>query len=262
MRDPADAHAASQFYTGLVADLYEPLLSEPPRAGDYTAFLDRAGAPALELACGSGLPLVELVERGYDVDGLDSSQDMLGRCHARAADRGVKVTVYRAEMQSFALPRRYRAIFLAGASFTLLTSDEDAARALACMHAHLEPGGSVLIPLESHDLEASRKLIGVTREVATPEGDRLRITIDGIDPSADGRTVRRHLRYERLRSTGEHEVVKRTWERRSWPQEQFREMLVAAGFDKVSFVAPSGGRAAPDRPVFVALARREQSHKP
>ena len=49
MRDPADAHAASQFYTGLVADLYEPLLSEPPRAGDYTAFLDRAGSVLIPL---------------------------------------------------------------------------------------------------------------------------------------------------------------------------------------------------------------------
>jgi hypothetical protein len=37
--------APSQFYTGLIADLYEPLLSEPVRAEDYQAFLDRVGTP-------------------------------------------------------------------------------------------------------------------------------------------------------------------------------------------------------------------------
>jgi SAM-dependent methyltransferase len=77
--------APSQFYTGLVADLYEPLLSSPARADDYVPFLDRSGTPALELACGSGLPLVELVARGYEVHGLDASQEMLDRCRARAA---------------------------------------------------------------------------------------------------------------------------------------------------------------------------------
>ena len=154
----------AQFYTGLVADLYEPLASNHARAEDYVAFLEHSGTPALELACGSGLPLVELVERGYEVEGLDASQDMLDRCYARAADRDVDVTLHLAEMQSFSLSRRYQSIFLAGASFTLLATDEDAASALTRIYAHLEAGGSALIPLEIVDVEAIRKSLGRVRE--------------------------------------------------------------------------------------------------
>lgn len=248
---------ASQFYSGLVADLYEPLLGEIARADDYAPFLDRSGAPALELACGSGLPLVELVERGYDVDGLDASDDMLERCRARAETRGVAVTLHRAEMQSFALPRRYRSIFLAGASFTLLTTDEDAARALACIHEHMLPGGSLLIPLECEDPETARRALGRHREVATASGDRLRVAAVALDVSADGRTLHRRLRYERIPASGAPESVERTWTRRSWSQEQFGALLGGAGFQAVAFRNPSGGRAEPDASVFVAIARRD-----
>ena len=103
--------APSQFYTGLIADLYEPLAGEHARAADYTGFLDRSGTPALELCCGAGRPILDLRELGYDVEGLDASLDMLERCRAAGAARGVEVTLHHAEMQSFALGKRYRAIF-------------------------------------------------------------------------------------------------------------------------------------------------------
>lgn len=252
----ASREAPSQFYTGMVADLYEPLLAERARAGDYVPFLDHSGTPALELACGSGLPLLDLVERGYAVEGLDASADMLARCRARALERGLDVTLHLAEMQSFALARRYRSIFLAGASFTLLTTDEDAARALARIHEHLEPGGSALIPLERMDAEASRAALGRWREISTAAGERLRVAAVALDASADGRTLCHRLRYERIAATGAAEVVERDWERRWWSQQQFREMLEAAHFDKIRFVAPQGGQAGPDARMFVALARR------
>jgi SAM-dependent methyltransferase len=239
-----------------VADLYEPLAMQPSRADDYTLFLERSGTPALELACGSGIPLVELIERGYEVEGLDASADMLDRCRARAARRGVDVRLHLAEMQSFSIPRRYRSIFLAGASFTLLTSDEDASSTLARIHAHLEPGGSALMPLEIADVEAIRHHVGRGREVTTNAGGTLRVTSVGLQVSADGRSLCHRLRYERIPAEGETEVVKRDWRTRCWAQSQFREMLLTAGFETVAFVTPEGERAAADASVFVALARR------
>jgi hypothetical protein len=160
-------------------------------------------------------------------------------------------------MQSFSLPRRYRSIFLAGASFTLLTRDEDAASALARIHAHLEPGGSALIPLETLDVAATRAHLGRAREVRAASGDRLRVALVALDASADGRSLCQRLRYERIPAAGEPEVLERDWERRWWPQPEFAEMLRAAGFRHVSFLSPAGGPAAPDAPVFVALARRD-----
>ena len=246
----------SQFYTGLIADLYEPLVSERSRADDYAPFLDRSGTPALELACGSGSPLLDLVERGYCVEGLDASEDMLDRCQARASERGLEVTLHHAEMQSFALPRRYRSIFLAGASFTLLTSDDDAACTLERIHAHLEPGGSALIPSEIPDLERLPKFLGRFRQVETDAGVRLRVGMVALDVSPDQRSLCHRLRYERFPASGEPEVIERDWRIRWWSQRDFREMLESAGFERVKLLAPGGGLARPDATIFVALAGR------
>jgi SAM-dependent methyltransferase len=250
----------SQFYTGLVADLYEPLVSERSRADDYAPFLERFGTPALELCCGSGLPLLDLVERGFAVEGLDASQDMLDRCRASARERGLEVVLHRAEMQSFSLPRHYRSIFLAGASLTLLTSDQDAARTLERIYAHLEPGGAALVPLEIPDVDATRRSLDHFREVTSEGGDRLRVGAVALAEGEDGQSLSIRLRYERipalLSGNGEPEIVERDWKRRWWSQSAFGQMLDAAGFADIRFLEPERGPARPDASVFVALARR------
>ncbi len=256
MQNHADAQLPSQFYSGLVADLYDALASETSRADQYTPFLDMCGTPALELACGSGAPLIELLERGYHVEGLDSSADMLDLCRSRSAARGLAPKLHFGLMQSFRIPRRYRSIFLAGASFTLLTSDKDAAAALTSIHNHLEPGGHALIPIERLIPEQTRRSIGRYRETTDASGARLRVAILSLDVHADGRSASLRLRYERIPVAGEPVSIERIWERRWWSQEQFRDLLLAAQFAEVTFLDETGSVAESDAPLFVALARK------
>ena len=98
--------------------------------------------------------------------------------------------------------------------------------------------------------------MGRFREVTTAAGDRLRVGVVALDASETERSVRRRLRYERIPATGPCEVVERDWTRRWWSQAQFGAMLLAAGFDRVRFLGPQGGRAPADATVFVALGRR------
>jgi len=104
----------SQFYTGLVADLYAPLKSMSNNPAPYARFIAHSGQPALELGCGDGEPLLDLVAQGLDVEGVDSSPDMLEGCRLNATKRGVQVTLHHQSMESLSLPRRYRSIFLPG----------------------------------------------------------------------------------------------------------------------------------------------------
>ena len=99
MTDPAD------FYTGLVAELYAPLRSFTSDPGEYAAFVASSGEPALELGCGDGDPLLDLRALGLDVDGVDSSADMLDRLRATAALRGLSVTCRAARVSLCGLRR-------------------------------------------------------------------------------------------------------------------------------------------------------------
>lgn len=139
--DPAD------FYTGIVAELYGPLKSFSQDPEPYAAFIQQAGMPALELGCGDGDPLLELRRRDLDVDGVDSSADMLERLRRRADEQDIPATVFHQRMEALNLPRRYRAIFLAGPTFTLLPDDATALAALRGIRAHLAEGGTALVPL-------------------------------------------------------------------------------------------------------------------
>lgn len=246
----------THFYTGLVARLYEPLVSYRASADEYVPFLDRSGTPALELCCGTGMPLLDLLARGYDVEGLDCSADMLTLCRESAERRGLRPVLHEQTMQEMRIARRYRSIFLAGASFTLLDGDDDAGRALARIHEHLTPGGSVLIPLTVPDPRAGASPLGGTRELRDDDGALLRVTVLETQIVRERREVHTALRYERMPANGEGERVERTLVTRWWEQDRFAAMLRETGFDRVAARALGGGRAAPDASTFVFVAQR------
>ncbi|MDJ0358451.1 class I SAM-dependent methyltransferase [Paenarthrobacter sp. PH39-S1] len=98
----------SNFYTGIVAELYEQLKSTNHSYEPSADLITRTGEPALELGSGDGEPILDLRRRGFDVDGVDSSADMLARCARRAADEGLDVTLFQQRMEEMELPRKYQ----------------------------------------------------------------------------------------------------------------------------------------------------------
>jgi hypothetical protein len=181
---------------------------------------------------------------------------MLELCRSRAVERGLAASLHLGLMQSFQLSHRFRSIYLAGASFTLLTSDEDAANALASILDHLESGGHALIPIDTVKPDEIRRILGKYRETTDASGARLRVAVLSLDMHDDGRSASLRHRYERIPTEGEPLSLERTWHRRWWTQEQFRELVFAAGFTDLTFTDPTGTVADPDAPLFVALARR------
>jgi SAM-dependent methyltransferase len=246
----------ARFYTGLVVDLYEPLAVHLARADDYVGFVERSGQPALELGCGSGHPLLEMVRRGYDVDGVDASDEMLARLRRRAAELGIDVRVYEQEMQRMSLPRRYRSVFLAGLTFTLLTTDDDARLTLERMHEHLLPGGSVLIPLSIPDGTRMDTSIGRLRETTLADGTCLRFEVRSVQLDAEARRSTMRLRYERIQPDGSREELERDFLGSWWPPKLFHSMLAEAGFVDIRATRWGGGELMPGDTTFTFRAFR------
>ncbi|MFF0867113.1 class I SAM-dependent methyltransferase [Nonomuraea sp. NPDC003560] len=230
--DPAD------FYTGLVAELYGPLKSVSQDPEPYAAFVERTGVPALELGCGDGDPLLELRRRGLEVDGVDSSADMLARLRRRAGELDVSVTLFHQRMESLSLPRRYRAIFLAGPTFTLLPDDATALAALRGIRAHLDEGGVALVPLFTPD-PAPADQIGRARTAVAPDGGDLRVSVVSQRRDETARTQTTLLRYERHHGP-DVTVTERPWVLHWYPREVFAELAAAAGLAVTAVTDPDG----------------------
>lgn len=222
---------AADFYTGIVADAYAELRSNTYDAELYAAFVRDVGEPALEIGCGDGDPILALRQQGFDVEGVDSSQDMLERCQHRAAAAGTRVVTHHQRMEELDLSRRFRAIYLAGPTFNLLPDDRTARRALEAIRAHLLPDGAALIPLWIPPPTPPEEL-GAVRSARTSDGAIARFVALSEEYDKLSRVRRTHTRYE-LEQAGGTEVVEREWVIHWHTEQSFGQLAAAAGLDAV-----------------------------
>ncbi|QDO86954.1 class I SAM-dependent methyltransferase [Ornithinimicrobium ciconiae] len=243
---------AADYYTGIVAEGYAVLKGTHFPVDRYADLITASGEPALELGCGDGDPLLELRRRGLDVEGVDSSADMLARCAQRAAEAGLEVVTHHQRMEDLALDRRFATIFLAGPTFTLLPDDDLAARALAAIREHLTEDGIAEVPLW---IPPPREDLGTARQAETEDGTALQFTALSEEYDAAHRTRTTHVRYERWdRQTSE--VAEREWVIHWHTQESFGGLAEAAGLQVVTMTDLDGGALTGDEEQFVVTLRR------
>ncbi len=137
-------------YRGLVAEAWDRLRGDTSAWPDrpfYRSIIEEQGGAALDVGCGTGRLTLDYLAAGLDVDGVDNSPEMLEICRAKAAERGLDLSgrLFEQELDALRLPRRYRTIFVPSATFQLLTDEGAAAAALQHCHAHLEPGGVLVM---------------------------------------------------------------------------------------------------------------------
>jgi SAM-dependent methyltransferase len=245
------------FYTGIVAHLYGPLRSGgAPDPAPYARFIERSGQPALELGCGFGEPLLDLCALGFDVEGLDSSPDMVEQCRANAAERGLSVVVHEQAIQHMMIARQFSSIFLAGPTFNLLPDDATALEALVRIREHLAPGGSLLLPLFI-PAPAPEALLGRPRTHVTADGVEMAFTplSEHRDPVARVHTTM--TRYE-LRSSTETLVEERAWVLHWYRPADISSLVDAAGLSVARLLNPQGGPVNDDADEFVLIVRHAE----
>ena len=119
-------------------------------------YLDTDG-PALELGVGTGRVALRAVRKGAEIYGVDLSTTMLARAKARRASlpksKRSKLHLVRADMRAFAFGRRFELITCPFNAFQHLYTPADVKACLACVRAHLEPGGLFVLDVLLPDVE-------------------------------------------------------------------------------------------------------------
>ncbi|HEY9152818.1 MAG TPA: methyltransferase domain-containing protein [Anaerolineales bacterium] len=167
----------SQHYKGLIAEWYDEWLKERTDDIDYYSdFFKGFDGHILELACGTGRLLIPIAKSGVRIDGLDSSEDMLGVLRGKAKNLGLNgIELHNQPMENFNLATQYGAIFVASGSFQLLTTTEDALNSLECIRRCLSDTGFLILDIYvpwGDIITQNYDSYHVTRDVSRPDGKR------------------------------------------------------------------------------------------
>lgn len=112
----------------------------------YTSFMNPEDR-ILEAMSGSGRLQLPLLQRGYTVDGVDSSPHMIDRCRASAQLLHVQPLVYEQRLETMHLEHSYAMAIIAVASFQLIVEHDVALQALQNIHAHMHKGGNLFLDI-------------------------------------------------------------------------------------------------------------------
>lgn len=257
------------WHYGLMAERWADGIQETPELPFFEKAIGRYGQPVLDVACGTGRLLLPLLRAGVDIDGCDISGDMLHHCRRMATAEGYQPHLLEQPMHAFAMPRRYRTIYICG-SFGLAGSREKDAATLRCCYEHLQEGGALLLNIQAEYtspeswsawLPAQR---GQLPEAWPQEGSK-RVAADGSENVAFFRTVeldpleQSYVREVRLEKWVEGVLVASeayTLRGNMYFKNEVSFMLRAAGFREIRVTgdfSDEPATAAHEELVFVAV---------
>ena len=263
--------APQTWHHGLVAKWWSEFNEGGPEIDYFRRFIERAGAPALDVACGTGRLLIPYLRAGLDVDGCDVSEDMIDLCRERAAREGLSPTLFVQAMHELDPPRAYRTIVVCG-GFGLGSDRAQDLEALARFYEHLEPGGVLVLDNEVPYANAGQwqrwlqeERTGLPRAWSEDDGDRRRAG-DGSELALQSRL----LRLDPLTQRATLEIRARQWQDGELVAEEQHTldiglyftnelvlMLERAGFEVEAVHGGHEERAATADDDFVAFVARK-----
>ena len=223
--------------------------------GLYAGLAASAGGRVLELGCGNGRILLELMGSGIDAYGIDCSEAMLGRLREKATPRGLAPRVCRMDARSLGFRNAFALALCPYSLITYMSGSGDAVRMLDGVRQALTPDGRVVV-----DAFIPRPLV-VSDEFRVdyrrPFRDAVLLRSKRVVSLAP-RLNRIERRYEVLAPDGRLlECIDTREDIRPFAPEELLELLAARGFDIDAVwwdYAP--GEREPDAQFFTVSARR------
>jgi ubiquinone/menaquinone biosynthesis C-methylase UbiE len=225
-------------YYGMLAQFWDLFRGDTSTWEDRFFFLDvvkKYGGPVLDIGCGTGRILLDFMQQGIDIDGVDNSPEMLALLKQKAEKLNLNPVVYQQEMDKLDLPRKYQTILVPSSSFQLLLDETLPPVAMKRFYEHLLSGGVLTMPFMTLWKEGEPLENEYTREVVRPEDGATirRWSFVRFEPETDLEHV--VDRYEIIR---ESEVIASEEHRqspatRSYTQEQAVELYEKAGFKDI-----------------------------
>jgi len=237
----------TQFY-----DLDKP--DAPPEAlAFYLRYARHANGAILEPMCGSGRFLLPLLERGFPIDGVDASGDMLQACRENGRRRGLAPVLYEQALHQLELPGRYHLVMIPASSFCLITEPDQVRESLRRLHALMVPEATLVVEIELLMPQPPQPDSWRGRWVTRPDGAKIVISQLSRHRAADRVSHSLH-RYELIK---DGRLLETEWEEldlRLYELGEFRALLEDCGFTAVRHFTGYGSGPLDDADESLALS--------
>lgn len=225
-------------YKGLIAESWDVLRGDTSNWADrhfYLEMIQKHGGPVLDVGCGTGRLLLDYLQQGVDIDGVDNSPEMLAICRHKANMLQLKPTLYEQYLETLKLPRSYKIILVPSSSLQLIIDAEAIAEAMKRLYEHLLPSG-ILVASMMTLWKEGEPLYSEWEQTAVREADGVtfrRVSRSWFDPVSE--CERTEDVYQKIidGKVVVEELHQRSPATRSYRHSQARDLFEQAGFQNI-----------------------------
>lgn len=137
------------------AEVYDELMDDIPY-GEWADYIEKtlenggvSKGLLLDLGCGTGSLSNILADKGYDVIGVDASEEMLGIAREKAIGSGQDILYLLQDMREFELYGTVGAVVSVCDSLNYITEEDDLLQVFRLVNNYLDPGGLFLFDMNT-----------------------------------------------------------------------------------------------------------------
>lgn len=188
----------------------------------------------VDLACGTGGVTNLLAARGYQVSGVDISEDMLYVAREKARRSGLQVPYICQDISELCLHHPVDAMLCMCDGFNYILDKEKLKNTFRKIHQYLNPGGILIFDISSYYKLSS--ILG-NRTMADPGEELSLIWLNHFDKETQLLEMNLTI-FEKQEDY--YERIEETQIQRAWKTEEMLDMLKDSGFSNISTYSSKG----------------------
>ncbi|AHI54177.1 methyltransferase [Spiroplasma sabaudiense Ar-1343] len=208
----------------------------------------------LEAGVGTGRMLIPFLRKGLQIEGIDSSSEMLQECQANVLRYNQETELIHGQIENFNFTKKYSAIIMPTGSICLIQDRTSVKNILEKYFDILEDDGQIIIdliypnyfkPNSEHEFDykidknSFIKLKNISKE------------IDWINQKTSS-----HLIYEKYIDNELKETEVQNFDLNWYGMEEFKDMLLSAGFRNIEFIKNYGINRVLNLKTLTAIAKK------
>lgn len=219
---------------GVFARVYDQLMDDRlfSKWKDYTMkYLPEKDSEILELACGNGELAILLKQKGYDIHGLDLSEEMLTIAKSKQEEAGISFPLIHADMRNLSDFASYDGVISFCDSLCYLPNPEDLQLVFNQVYEHLNDEGIFLFDVFTTDY--IKKLDGYSYHDEIPE---IVFTWDSYMGEYE-HSIEHELSFFEELENGDYQRHIEVHKERTYPLEFYLKELKKTGFSNIEVSA-------------------------